>query len=201
MQWIESDAASCRREEPALDQMISVFRYEGEKDESFVSHYRWTLTAYETARRAHEGQKDKGGRPYFYHPLSVCHILNGVSAYDPRLLTDAFFETPIYLKDVRDCDLMSIALLHDVLEDTSVTGPKIRNLFGDEIAEAVLSVTRREGEDYMDFIARAKQNPIGRTVKLADLYHNMDLSRIPDPQPRDFERLEKYRQAEKLLLS
>ena len=128
------------------------------------------------AEYAHEGQIDKAGAPYFTHPLAVSEM---VQTEEEKI----------------------VALLHDVLEDTSVTEPTIRNLFGDEIAEAVLSVTRRDGEDYMDFIARAKQNPIGRTVKLADLHHNMDLSRIPDPQPRDFERLEKYRQAEKLLLS
>ena len=67
------------------------------------------------------------------------------------------------------------------------------------VAEAVVSVTRREGEAYMDFVRRAKQNPIGHKVKLADLEHNMDTSRLPEITPKDRERLEKYRAAVEFL--
>jgi hypothetical protein len=56
-------------------------------------------------------------------------------------------------------------------------------------------VTKRDGEDYEDFVRRSAANPIGRSVKLADLHDNSDLSRIAAPSERDFQRLEKYRQA------
>ena len=127
------------------------------------------------AAYAHEGQLDKAGQPYLSHPVAVA-------------------------KKVHTPEEKITALLHDVLEDTFVTPDTIENLFGAEILAAVQAVTRREGESYMAFVARAKQNPIARAVKLADLRHNMDLSRIPHPTAEDHARVEKYRRAEALLL-
>ena len=127
------------------------------------------------AAYAHAGQTDKAGAPYLNHPLAVAAQLS-----EPEEIVTA--------------------LLHDVLEDTFVTPDTIENLFGAEILAAVQAVTRREGESYMAFVARAKQNPIARAVKLADLRHNMDLSRIPNPTAEDHARVEKYRRAEALLL-
>jgi hypothetical protein len=60
-------------------------------------------------------------------------------------------------------------------------------------------VTKREDEDYEAFVRRAAANPIGRRVKLADLEDNCDISRIPEPTARDYERIEKYRRAIKLI--
>jgi hypothetical protein len=57
------------------------------------------------------------------------------------------------------------------------------------------SVTKRDGEEYEDFVRRAVANPIGGRVKLADLLDNIDLSRIAAPSERDFQRIEKYRRA------
>ncbi len=122
------------------------------------------------AKYAHEGQVDKSGKPYFSHPETVA---NSVEKPEEKI----------------------VAYLHDTIEDTFVTEEVIRTLFGDEIADAVLSVTKREGEDYMDFVRRAKANPIGRVVKTADIRHNMDLSRISHVTDRDLERIEKYRKA------
>lgn len=127
------------------------------------------------ARFAHEGQTDKAGQPYYLHPFAVAE---GVESEDEKIT----------------------ALLHDVIEDTSVRIETIRDLFGTEVADAVLSVTRREDEDYYDFVWRAKENPIGRAVKLADLAHNMDLSRIPEPTEKDYRRLAKYREAREIIL-
>jgi hypothetical protein len=67
--------------------------------------------------------------------------------------------------------------------------------FTPRILEAIEAVSKREGETYTDFIARAGRNPIGRVVKLADLRDNMDLSRLADPGERDLQRVEKYRAA------
>ncbi len=127
------------------------------------------------ARYAHEGQVDKGGRPYFTHPEAVA---GSVKRPEEKI----------------------VAYLHDTIEDTFVTEDVIRTLFGDEIADAVLSVTKRDGEDYMDFVSRAKRNPIGRVVKMADIRHNMDLSRITDVTEDDLKRIEKYRKALEYLM-
>ena len=128
------------------------------------------------SRFAHEGQVDKGGNPYYIHPLTVA---GSVTEEDEKIT----------------------ALLHDVIEDTSVSVDTVRNLFGDTVAEAVLSVSLRPGEDYFDFVRRAKRNPIGRVVKLADLRNNMDLSRLPEITEKDRLRLEKYRKAVEILES
>ncbi len=123
---------------------------------------------------AHFGQKDKAGAEYVLHPKAVAAKLD-------------------------EEDDVIAALLHDTLEDTSVTEATIRNLFGDVVADAVVSVTRKEGEDYFDFIRRANRNPIGRRVKIADLEHNMDASRLPTITDHDRKRLEKYSRALSIL--
>ena len=67
--------------------------------------------------------------------------------------------------------------------------------FTEEIVEAVLAVTRREGEEYNDYVRRAAQNELGRMVKRADLEDNMDIRRLPELTDRDVERLRKYLRA------
>ena len=125
-------------------------------------------------RFAHEGQVDKAGAPYYLHPFAVA---DKVETEDEKI----------------------VAYLHDVVEDSNIGIDTIIDLFGPKVAEAVVSVTRRDGESYMDFVRRAKQNPIGRKVKLADLEHNMDSSRLLEVTAKDRERLEKYRAAVELL--
>lgn len=130
--------------------------------------------AYEIARKAHAGQVDKAGKDYITHPVAVSGMLEGE-------------------------DEKCVALLHDVLEDTDVTEEEIRKEFGDVIADAVVAMTRGEHESYEDFILRAKQNPIARKVKMADLTHNMDLGRLPVVTDKDLKRLEKYKRAMEVL--
>lgn len=127
------------------------------------------------SRFAHAGQVDRAGVAYYKHPLAVSQKVSGENE-------------------------KIVALLHDVLEDTWVKESTIRNLFGDEVADAVLSVTKHPNEDYFAFVKRAKANPTGKVVKLADLEHNSDLSRIPNPTKEDYERLEKYKTAIQILL-
>lgn len=89
-----------------------------------------------------------------------------------------------------------VALLHDVLEDTDVTADYLRSEgFPDEIIDAVLAVTKREGEPYEAFVQRAAQNPLGKEVKLADLEDNMDIRRLKEITPDDVKRLQKYLRA------
>ncbi len=94
------------------------------------------------------------------------------------------------------------AALHDVVEDSSVTLGDLRaGGFPESVVEAVEALTKRPGESYEDFILRAAANKTARTVKLADLLDNCDLSRIPDPGPEDCERLRKYQEAIDLIRS
>ena len=123
---------------------------------------------------AHEGQIDKGGNPYIEHPVYVSNAFS-------------------------DETHKTVALLHDVLEDTFVTESTIRNLFGDEIADAVVALTRADDETYLQFIYRVKENDIAKAVKLQDILHNSELSRIPNPTEKDFKRLNRYKEALKIL--
>ncbi|MDO7897081.1 GTP pyrophosphokinase [Pseudomonas citrulli] len=120
---------------------------------------------------AHEGQADKGGAPYILHPLKVMLRLS----HDEERI---------------------VAVLHDVVEDTTVTLADLRRAgFSNAVLDAIDSLTKREGETYQAFIERAALNPLARRVKLADLAENSDLSRLGTPNAKDLERIEKYRMA------
>ena len=128
------------------------------------------------ALSAHQGQKDKAGAPYILHPLRVML----------RMQTELE---------------MIAAVLHDVVEDSTITLDELRAKGIPETALAAIdALTRREGEEYGDFILRAKQNDVARKVKLADLEDNLDVGRIAHPTARDKVRLDKYRQARAALL-
>lgn len=155
--------------------------------------YLWALTenvkkAEEIAKKYHKGQTDKAGNPYYLHPLRV---------------TDMLCETEISdAISFRKCQIT--ALLHDILEDTEYTLEQLSQDFGEEIADAVLSVTRRDGESYMDFIKRSAEHPIGRHVKLCDITDNLDIRRLADcPDYKltedDFARIRKYVKAYRYL--
>lgn len=117
----------------------------------------------------HDGQRDKGGEHYLLHPLHVMAKL--------RTLSEKI-----------------VALLHDAVEDSDLTVDDLRGLgFDDEICEAVEAITKKEGEDYGSYVGRVKANAIARSVKLADLEHNMDLLRLPRLTEADFSRLGKYK--------
>ena len=84
---------------------------------------------------------------------------------------------------------------------TDITAEALLELgFSKEVVDAVVLLTRKKDDDYMDYIKKLKSNPIARSVKLADLADNMDMSRIPNPTEKDLARLEKYKKAKSLLL-
>lgn len=128
------------------------------------------------AAYAHRNQVDKAGKAYILHPLTVSQKLSN--------------ETD-----------MIVGLLHDVLEDTDITEATIRNLFGDEIADALVAMTHMPGVPYEDYVRGIAQNPVSRRVKIADLEHNMDMSRLHEVTQKDLKRLEKYQRAKEYLLS
>ena len=120
------------------------------------------------AAKAHMGQLDKGGQPYILHPVRV-------------------------MLQCKTIEEKTVAMLHDVLEDTPVTVADLRQAgFPEEVVDAVVCLTKGEQEDYMTYIERVCKNPLAMRVKLADLADNMDLKRLPGLTPRDFRRLEKY---------
>ena len=85
-------------------------------------------------------------------------------------------------------------MLHDVVEDTNVTVNDLKEAgFSDEVVSAVSTITKKAGEDYEKYLNRVKQNPIALRVKIADMEHNSDISRIPNPTEKDLKRLEKYK--------
>ncbi len=95
-----------------------------------------------------------------------------------------------------------VAVLHDVIEDTDWTIARLRmEGFDESILAALDAVTKRDGEEYQDFVSRAAQNSIAREVKLADIRDNMDLTRIANPTERDRHRIERYKSALGLLTS
>jgi (p)ppGpp synthase/HD superfamily hydrolase len=123
------------------------------------------------AAHAHEGQRDKAGKPYILHPL--------------RLM----------LKMRTEREMMA-AVLHDIVEDTPVTLDDLRRQgYPEEVVQAVDCLTRREGETYEEFIARIKPNALARGVKIADLEDNLAAARIAHPTEKDLARMERYRRA------
>lgn len=129
---------------------------------------------------AHKGQRDKAGQTYVLHPIRVMQNLGPTASDEERIA----------------------ALLHDVIEDAGLKIEALRAMgYSEDVLQALDGLTKREGEDYESFVQRAATHPIARRVKIADITDNMDLSRIANPQPKDFERLEKYRSALELLTS
>ena len=123
------------------------------------------------AAKGHMGQLDKGGHPYILHPVRV-------------------------MLQCKTIEEKTVAMLHDLLEDTAYTADDLRREgFHEEVITAVVCLTKIEGEDYTDYIERICQNKLAARVKLADLTDNMDLNRLPGLTPKDFQRLEKYLRA------
>lgn len=123
------------------------------------------------ATNAHAGQVDKGGNPYILHPQAVADSVDGI-------------ENKI------------VAYLHDVCEDTEITFEDLHAMgFPDSIVGSVRAITKTRGVSYDAYLTAVKQDAWARSVKIADIKHNMDLSRIPSPTAKDHARVEKYGKA------
>lgn len=124
---------------------------------------------------AHKGQYDKAGKPYYYHPLTVMQSLK----------TD-------------DEELMMIALGHDLLEDTTITvDDLIIAGFSARVISGIIALTKQKGQSYDEYKAKVFSSEDAMRVKLADLEHNMDLTRLPSFTDKDLVRLDKYRKFRK----
>lgn len=136
---------------------------------------KMTKIAMKLCFESHKDQLDKSGLPYVFHPFHLA-------------------------EQMKDEDTTVVALLHDVIEDTDCTLDDLRALgFNERIIEAVALMTHDDAVPYMEYVSLIKSNPIARAVKLADLRHNSDMTRLDTVTPRDVERAEKYAKAIKLL--
>lgn len=136
-----------------------------------------TKQALKLSFEAHKNQLDKSGIPYVYHPFHLAEQM----------------ETE---------DTIIVALLHDVVEDTDYTLEDIRGMgFPDQVIDALALMTHNKSIPYMDYVAKIKSNPIAKAVKLADLKHNSDLSRLDVVDEKARKRVEKYANAIKFLLA
>lgn len=128
------------------------------------------------ALEAHAAKKDRNGRPYILHPLHV-------------------------MMDMDDEIEMIAAVLHDVVEDSDISLDDLRQEgFPTAALRAVELLTHdKENVPYMTYVRALKPDPIARKIKLADLQHNMTLTRLKKLSEKDQKRLEKYHAAWKIL--
>ena len=122
-------------------------------------------------RQAHEGQLDKAGVDYIEHPI---YVASQVDTEEEK----------------------AVALLHDVIEDSPVSAEELLQAgLPETVVTAVQVLTKKKEQDYQTYLETVKKNPLARLVKLADLKHNSDLSRLSSITEKDRERLKKYKKA------
>ena len=126
------------------------------------------------AYNAHMGQKDKFGIPYIFHPVHLAELMD----------TEA------------EC---IVAILHDVVEDTNITFKELEQVFSKEVIDALKLLTHDKKIPYEEYILNLKDNPIAKKVKIADLIHNSDITRLEKITMRDKIRNKKYEKAIKIL--
>jgi len=140
------------------------------------------------AVNAHQNQVDKGGNPYILHPLRV-------------------------MMSLRTEDEMIVGVLHDVVEDCAEDGFDWGFIekcgFSSDVLQALSTVTKTPEEEktykelsgeskvtaYLEFVKRSKANAIGRRVKRADIFDNLNVSRIGELTQKDLDRLNQYKKA------
>jgi len=116
-------------------------------------------------------KKDKAGSPYIFHLLYVM----GKGQNEKEKI---------------------VGVLHDLIEDCGKGYEDIiLKEFGQEILDTVKCLTKTKGEDYDVYLRKVKENNLARQVKLYDLEHNMDISRLSNPTQEDYDRLEKYKKS------
>ncbi|MBO5609407.1 MAG: GTP pyrophosphokinase [Eubacterium sp.] len=144
-----------------------------------------TKLAMRVAYKAHDGQVDRTGVPYIYHPIHLAEQMDSE-------------------------DACVVALLHDVVEDSDITLEDLREMgFSEAQLEGVRLMTHippsedmtesEKLEDYLDYVRRIKSNALARQVKLADLRHNSDPGRQLEDTEINKKRLEKYKKALEIL--
>ncbi len=134
-----------------------------------------TKKAMQLCFTAHKNQTDKSGIPYVFHPFHLA-------------------------EQMPDEYTTITALLHDVVEDTEYMLSDLESMnFPKDVIDAIALMAHDKGVPYMEYVAKIKENPIARTVKLADLRHNSDTTRLDVVDEKALQRVEKYKKAIQLL--
>ena len=134
-----------------------------------------TKKALKLCFKAHRDQLDKSGMPYVFHPFHLAEQMTSE-------------------------ETVCAALLHDVAEDTEITVDDIAAMgFPESVTNALRLLKHEPGTPYPDYVARLREDPVARAVKLADLAHNSDLSRLDAVDEAALARVEKYKKAMELL--
>ena len=126
--------------------------------------------AIKVAQKAHYLQVDKAGKPYIGHPLRV---MNNLDTLEEKI----------------------VGVLHDAVEDSDLTLDALIELgFTQNLIDAIDAITKRPSEPYESYLKRVMSHPIALRVKIIDMQDNMDISRIPNPTEKDYQRLKKYQE-------
>ena len=134
-----------------------------------------TKKAMKLCFKAHKDQVDKSGLPYVFHPFHLA-------------------------EQMQDEATTVTALLHDVVEDSDYTLQDLIDMgFPKEVTDAIALMTHDDAVPYLDYVRNLKDNPVARAVKLADLKHNSDLSRLDIIDEKALKRVEKYHKAIRIL--
>lgn len=121
---------------------------------------------------AFKNKVDKGGAPYIKHLLQV--------AENTKLFT-------------KDKEVYTIALLHDLLEDSKEWNEeKLRNIYSKRIVDTCLLLTHKKEISYEKYINLLSKNRDALIVKLSDLKHNLDITRLKKINSKDIEKIKKY---------
>lgn len=134
-----------------------------------------TKRALKLCFESHKEQVDKTGLPYVFHPF--------------------------HLAEQMDDEISTVcALLHDVVEDTDLTLADLAEMgFPTEVTEVLALLTHDPAVPYMDYVKEISTNPVATKVKIADLTHNSDLTRLDTVDDYARERNQKYMKALRLL--
>ena len=125
----------------------------------------------------HRDQVDKTGLPYVFHPFHLAEQMN-------------------------DEVSTVCALLHDVVEDTDVTFNDLIEMgYPDEVISALTLLTHDDNVPYMDYVKKISTNETAKKVKIADLKHNSDITRLDCIDDYAKARNQKYKQALELLIN
>ena len=145
------------------------------KDGKKMIYTNMTKKALKLCYDAHKDQLDKSGMPYVFHPFHLAEQM------DDEITT-------------------IVALLHDIIEDSKYTLEDIEQMgFSKEAIQAIDVLTHKPEDTYMEYIEKVATNKIAKIVKLADLEHNSDKTRLDYLTEKDLHRLEKYAVARGML--
>lgn len=123
--------------------------------------------------RAHFGQKNSDGRSYYFHIFSVMRGVKGINA-------------------------KTVALVHDAIEDGDYSIEDFRFLDSEQ-REALNLVTHYPEDSYEEYVEKIKSSPMATEIKLSDLRNNMSTTKKNLYKSKDYEKLDKYRKAYKIL--